>query len=124
MRFIIWVIALYLRSKLKLQREECLSTEDSGNEHSSESSVSTQGFSEGRKEDPDTRSLGLVMGAISHDGDRVAMARASRREEEQYAGTASDEDEFDYVGILNRALPEDIRVLGWCPVPPGFNARQ
>jgi hypothetical protein len=35
----------------------------------------------------------------------------------------ADEDEFDYVGILNRALPEDIRVLGWCPVPPGFNAR-
>lgn len=39
-----------------------------------------------------------------------------------FDGTA-DEDELDYVGTLNRALPEDIRVLGWCPVPPGFNAR-
>lgn len=38
--------------------------------------------------------------------------------------TAADEDELDYVGVLNRALPEDIRVLGWCPVPEGFNARQ
>lgn len=37
--------------------------------------------------------------------------------------TAADEDELDYVGVLNRALPEDIRVLGWCPVPEGFNAR-
>jgi len=37
-------------------------------------------------------------------------------------GTAV-EDELDYVGTLNRSLPEDIRVLGWCPVPPGFNAR-
>ncbi|KAG0610166.1 hypothetical protein M758_7G043000 [Ceratodon purpureus] len=117
------VIALYLRSKLKLQREECLSTEDSENEPSSESPVDAQGDSEGRNEGLNTKTLGLVMGAINHDGDRVAMARASRKEEEQYARTASEEDEFDYVGILNRALPDDIRVLGWCPVPPGFNAR-
>lgn len=40
-----------------------------------------------------------------------------------YCVGIADEDEYDYVGILNRALPEDIRVLGWCPVPPGFNAR-
>ncbi|EFJ22557.1 hypothetical protein SELMODRAFT_105100, partial [Selaginella moellendorffii] len=31
--------------------------------------------------------------------------------------------EIDYVSSLNRALPADIRVLGWCPVPPGFHAR-
>jgi tRNA pseudouridine(38-40) synthase len=34
-----------------------------------------------------------------------------------------DDDEIDYVGVLNRALPDDIRVLGWCPVPHGFSAR-
>lgn len=25
--------------------------------------------------------------------------------------------------VLNRVLPTDIRVLGWCPVPVGFSAR-
>ncbi|CAK9195218.1 unnamed protein product [Sphagnum troendelagicum] len=34
-----------------------------------------------------------------------------------------DDDEIDYVGVLNRALPDDIRILGWCPVPQGFSAR-
>ncbi|KAL4651673.1 hypothetical protein ACB092_01G178000 [Castanea dentata] len=37
--------------------------------------------------------------------------------EDQYEG------ETDYVRVLNRALPNDIRVLGWCPVPVGFSAR-
>ncbi|KAJ5888569.1 hypothetical protein N7495_008610 [Penicillium taxi] len=33
-------------------------------------------------------------------------------------------DELPYIQILNRVLPEDIRVLAWCPnPPPGFNAR-
>ncbi|XP_034675924.1 tRNA pseudouridine(38/39) synthase isoform X2 [Vitis riparia] len=37
--------------------------------------------------------------------------------EEQYEG------EIDYVRVLNRVLPKDIRVMGWCPVPIGFHAR-
>ncbi|KAJ5519638.1 Pseudouridine synthase I TruA [Penicillium fimorum] len=33
-------------------------------------------------------------------------------------------DEMNYINILNRVLPEDIRVLAWCPnPPPGFDAR-
>ncbi|KAF2084265.1 pseudouridine synthase, partial [Saccharata proteae CBS 121410] len=33
-------------------------------------------------------------------------------------------DELQYVRILNNNLPEDIRVLAWCPnPPPDFNAR-
>jgi hypothetical protein len=31
--------------------------------------------------------------------------------------------EIDYVKVLNRILPRDIRVLGWCPVPADFHAR-
>ena len=31
--------------------------------------------------------------------------------------------EIDYVKVLNRILPQDIRVLGWCPVPADFHAR-
>lgn len=33
-------------------------------------------------------------------------------------------DEISYIQTLNRVLPEDIRVLAWCPnPPPDFNAR-
>ncbi|KAJ5574088.1 uncharacterized protein N7459_008515 [Penicillium hispanicum] len=33
-------------------------------------------------------------------------------------------DELPYIQVLNRVLPEDIRVLAWCPNPPdGFDAR-
>lgn len=34
-----------------------------------------------------------------------------------------DHGEIDYVGVLNRALPPDIRILGWCHVPYNFHAR-
>ncbi len=33
------------------------------------------------------------------------------------------DEEMDYAVTLNRALPDDIRVLGWTPVPEGFSAR-
>ncbi|XP_074280341.1 uncharacterized protein LOC141605463 isoform X2 [Silene latifolia] len=32
-------------------------------------------------------------------------------------------DELDYVRILNRVLPRDIRIISWCPVPADFHAR-
>ena len=33
-------------------------------------------------------------------------------------------DELSYARMMNRVLPEDIRVLAWCPSPPsGFDAR-
>ncbi|XP_061345179.1 uncharacterized protein LOC133291022 [Gastrolobium bilobum] len=37
--------------------------------------------------------------------------------EEQHEG------EIDYVRVLNRVLPDDIRILGWCSVPLDFHAR-
>ncbi|XP_057736729.1 uncharacterized protein LOC130951984 isoform X3 [Arachis stenosperma] len=37
--------------------------------------------------------------------------------ESQYEG------EIDYVRVLNRVLPNDIRIMGWCPVPVNFHAR-
>lgn len=115
---------MYLRSKIQPRRQEnIVSTGDAEEELNSKSSISAQGVPEG-EDGSFTKNSGFVMdlSCIDHSGDRVAMARASRKEEEQFARTAY-EDEYDYVGILNRALPEDIRVLGWCPVPPGFNAR-
>ncbi|KAK9216409.1 hypothetical protein WN944_008418 [Citrus x changshan-huyou] len=32
------------------------------------------------------------------------------------------EDEIDYVRVLNRVLPKDIRVIGWSPAPTDFSA--
>ncbi|KAK7279769.1 hypothetical protein RJT34_24826 [Clitoria ternatea] len=34
-----------------------------------------------------------------------------------------NEGEIDYVRVLNRVLPNDIRILGWCPVSVDFHAR-
>ena len=33
------------------------------------------------------------------------------------------EEEIDYVRILNKVLPKDIRIIGWSPVPMTFHAR-
>jgi len=33
------------------------------------------------------------------------------------------EGEIDYVRVINRVLPNDIRILGWCPAPVDFHAR-
>ncbi|XP_068643250.1 uncharacterized protein [Aristolochia californica] len=35
----------------------------------------------------------------------------------------SIEEEMDYVRLLNKVLPRDIRVLGWYPVPKDFHSR-
>jgi tRNA pseudouridine38/39 synthase len=34
-----------------------------------------------------------------------------------------NKSEIDYVKVLNRILPHDIRVIGWCPVAGDFLAR-
>ncbi|KAK4387790.1 tRNA pseudouridine(38/39) synthase [Sesamum angolense] len=43
-----------------------------------------------------------------------------------YSGETSVEEssggEIDYVKILNRVLPEDIRIIGWSPAPTDFSA--
>ncbi|ACO67210.1 predicted protein, partial [Micromonas commoda] len=38
-------------------------------------------------------------------------------------GRLHEGDEIDYPAVLNRALPRDIRILGWTYVPPAFSAR-
>ena len=32
-------------------------------------------------------------------------------------------EELQFLNMLNRILPQEIRVTGWAPVPPQFNAR-
>ncbi|KAF8377220.1 hypothetical protein HHK36_030594 [Tetracentron sinense] len=42
---------------------------------------------------------------------------------EEIAPKEQCEGEVDYVRVLNRVLPKDIRVIGWCPAPTDFHAR-
>ena len=46
--------------------------------------------------------------------------RSSARAGEQ---ALPPEQEYDYPTMLNKALPLEIRVLGWTDVAPEFNAR-
>jgi len=39
------------------------------------------------------------------------------------AATLPVEEELDYMKMINKALPDDIRVLGWADVEDGFHAR-
>jgi tRNA U38,U39,U40 pseudouridine synthase TruA len=41
----------------------------------------------------------------------------------QVNGRTGERPEYDYVRVLNRALPDDIRVIGWSPAPIDFHAR-
>jgi tRNA pseudouridine38/39 synthase len=38
-------------------------------------------------------------------------------------GVSESSKEIEYVSVLNRVLPSDIRILGWAPVTGDFNAR-
>lgn len=69
--------------------------------------------------------------AKTNDSADVVMAEAAPQEEEQVEAEEEDERPFDdikdelcYPRILNRLLPDDIRILAWCPSPPpDFSAR-
>ncbi|KAL8131591.1 uncharacterized protein LOC141684342 [Apium graveolens] len=65
---------------------------------------------------------------VSSIGQVVALLlRSCHKVKEGSTGQLITEDlcegELDYARILNRVLPKDIRVTGWCPVPVDFSAR-
>ncbi|KAH8424176.1 pseudouridine synthase DEG1 [Aspergillus melleus] len=54
----------------------------------------------------------------------TTMKEGSENQVEEDDGWDDIADELPYITILNSVLPEDIRVLAWCPHPPeGFDAR-
>ncbi|KAI9811727.1 MAG: hypothetical protein M1827_005272 [Pycnora praestabilis] len=62
----------------------------------------------------------------SHSPNRELVSQLSLSDPSFDATLSFDpiRDELPYAQILNRLLPEDIRILAWCPSPPlGFNAR-
>lgn len=87
-------------------------------------------YSKAGRTDRGVSAFGQVIGI------RVRSARPKRPDAETTSdvemtsgGHADDTwddiaDEIPYISILNRVLPDDIRILAWCPnPPPGFDAR-
>ncbi|KAK9053762.1 hypothetical protein SSX86_024836 [Deinandra increscens subsp. villosa] len=66
---------------------------------------------------------------VSSVGQVIALLLRSKHKEpegdtsEELVDEGQYEGELDYVRILNGVLPDDIRVIGWCPAPVNFSAR-
>ncbi|KAJ5735297.1 uncharacterized protein N7483_000422 [Penicillium malachiteum] len=97
-------------------------------------------YSKAGRTDRGVSAFGQVIGIRVRSMRPMPKAPAAASEQEglqaengdamQVEETAMDQDwddiadEINYVQVLNRVLPEDIRVLAWCPnPPPGFDAR-
>ncbi|KAL3685438.1 hypothetical protein R1sor_003460 [Riccia sorocarpa] len=105
------VVALRLRTNCKTLVENASFQSDT---YSENSAVGDKVFSSTVPEPAETEKFPV---------DRVAAAIACRGLEESVSSNFETEGEIDYVGVLNRVLPDDIRIVGWCPVPKGFHAR-
>lgn len=90
--------------------------------------VRGSGRGKGKKEGTDERLDGgssmeeTPLGTL----DSMCLEEGDDNEEEDHSSSSFDpiRDEIPYPYILNRILPEDIRILAWCPSPPpDFSAR-
>ena len=81
-------------------------------------SYSTCHWSRAGRTDKGVSALGQVIAlhVRSNVKSGVGMVRVGRE-------VKDDAEEFDFVTMLNGALPDEIRVLGWTPVPLEFDAR-
>ncbi|EEH58846.1 uncharacterized protein MICPUCDRAFT_3321, partial [Micromonas pusilla CCMP1545] len=76
--------------------------------------------------DVDYTRCGRTDAGVSAMGQLVSLrarSRGTRYTPPSPPPPAKDADELDYPSILNRALPDDIRVTGWCYVDEAFSAR-
>ncbi|CAL5414824.1 unnamed protein product [Camellia sinensis] len=86
---------------------------------------------DGDKKDLQYSRCGRTDKGVSSVGQVISLfLRSNRKETEQSNGCSGAflakelyEGEVDYVRILNRVLPKDIRIMGWCPAPIDFSAR-
>ncbi|XP_026666419.1 tRNA pseudouridine(38/39) synthase isoform X2 [Phoenix dactylifera] len=82
----------------------------------------------GKKEDSHYSRCGRTDKGVSSTGQVISLylrsclkgVGANSKSEES---TSEEKCEIDYVKVLNKVLPKDIRVLGWCPVSTDFHAR-
>ncbi|KAL4559073.1 hypothetical protein LXL04_031206 [Taraxacum kok-saghyz] len=83
----------------------------------------------GERKDLQYSRCGRTDKGVSSVGQVVALLLRSKHKEhesntsEELVDERPEEEELDYVRILNGALPNDIRVMGWCPAPHNFSAR-
>ncbi|CAA7018671.1 unnamed protein product [Microthlaspi erraticum] len=81
----------------------------------------------GDKKDCNYSRCGRTDKGVSSTGQVVALFLRSRLKTPPGEALVDEkmglEGEYDYVRVLNRALPDDIRVIGWSPVPIDFHAR-
>ncbi|XP_072974579.1 uncharacterized protein [Typha angustifolia] len=79
----------------------------------------------GSKEDSHYSRCGRTDKGVSSTGQVISLYIRSNMRGIGGNGYAASEGryEIDYVRVLNRVLPKDIRVIGWCPVPTDFHAR-
>ncbi|XP_023645528.1 tRNA pseudouridine(38/39) synthase isoform X3 [Capsella rubella] len=80
----------------------------------------------GDKKDSCYSRCGRTDKGVSSTGQVIALFLRSRLKAptvEQVNGKMGERPEYDYVRVLNRALPDDIRVTGWSPAPVDFHAR-
>ncbi|KAK2980500.1 hypothetical protein RJ640_022502, partial [Escallonia rubra] len=84
----------------------------------------------GDKKDWQYSRCGRTDKGVSAFGQVIALfLRSAHRERGRSTGVSGRfseelyEGELDYVRMLNRVLPYDIRVMGWCPAPVDLSAR-
>lgn len=103
------VIGIRVRSNRPVVQQEQASTVDSNN-------AGYDGIIE-------TASAPLDVDAMNDDGSASSLALDDPTFDEPLSFHPIH-DEISYPQVLNRLLPPDIRVLGWCPAPPvDFSAR-
>lgn len=77
----------------------------------------------GDKQESQYSRCGRTDKGVSSVGQVIALfLRSNLKGSDQNCGDPG-KGEIDYVRLLNRVLPNDIRVLGWCPAPMDFHAR-
>ncbi|CAI5984913.1 unnamed protein product [Closterium sp. NIES-65] len=68
---------------------------------------------------PTASQSNVTSGSVAVD---LAATDVARRSDDVAGESADVAGEIDYVASLNRALPDDIRVLAWAPASPDFSA--
>ncbi|CAI5466916.1 unnamed protein product [Closterium sp. Yama58-4] len=108
------VVALHLRSSVRPRQQHAGMTVADVNLEVADCATAAA-----TPADPTASQSNVTTGSVAADLSAVDVARRSDDVARESADVAG---EIDYVASLNRALPDDIRVLAWAPAPPDFSA--
>ena len=123
------IVSLRLRSKRgtkgETRREETNEGHDGDPLRTSDDDASDDAKrrSELQNEQNELRNDGAPRAATSSGDRRAARSDSTRPPPGGVFFAEHAEDELDYCALLNRALPEDVRVTGWGYVHESFSAR-